>query len=117
MAQKLVDDIDGTSDDVATYLFSVGGETWEIDLTPKNLDKLKKALEQFIKAGRPQRNMSVTAPRSSRTTKSDEGELDDGTKYSKSGFNAWRKDKANGGPIPVGRHKPEEVREYLATLK
>ncbi|MEV3857001.1 Lsr2 family protein [Streptomyces sp. NPDC050095] len=50
MAQKvqvlLVDDIDGGEAD-ETVTFALDGKTYEIDLSEKNADKLRKALEPF----------------------------------------------------------------------
>lgn len=55
MAQKvqvlLVDDLDGgTADETVT--FALDGKTYEIDLTTANAEKLRGALEDFVKAGR-----------------------------------------------------------------
>ncbi|MER5932644.1 Lsr2 family protein [Streptomyces sp. NPDC002054] len=55
MAQKvqvlLVDDLDGgTADETVT--FALDGKTYEIDLTSANAEKLRGALEEFVKAGR-----------------------------------------------------------------
>jgi hypothetical protein len=55
VAQKvqvlLVDDLDGGEAD-ETVTFAVDGKTYEIDLKTKNADKLRKALEPFVAAGR-----------------------------------------------------------------
>ncbi|MET9958933.1 Lsr2 family protein [Streptomyces sp. NPDC006326] len=55
MAQKvqvlLVDDLDGGEAD-ETVTFALDGKTYEIDLTTANAEKLRGALEQFIKSGR-----------------------------------------------------------------
>ncbi|MBA8795951.1 hypothetical protein FHX74_003592 [Friedmanniella endophytica] len=57
MAQKIVtllsDDIDGTeSDDIKTVTLSFEGRSVEVDLTPKNYDKLAKAVRPYLEAGR-----------------------------------------------------------------
>ncbi|MFI0265568.1 Lsr2 family protein [Streptomyces luteogriseus] len=56
MAQKvevtLIDDLDGKSTADETASFGLDGKTYEIDLTSRNADKLRKALEPYVKAGR-----------------------------------------------------------------
>jgi hypothetical protein len=57
MAQKvlvqLVDDLDGTaSDDVETVRFGLDGVTYEIDLSASNAEQLRKALAEYVDAGR-----------------------------------------------------------------
>ncbi|NLU67964.1 Lsr2 family protein [Streptomyces sp. HNM0574] len=55
MAQKvqvlLVDDIDGGEAD-ETVTFALDGKTYEIDLNAANAEKLRGALEQYVKGGR-----------------------------------------------------------------
>ncbi|MER7414547.1 MULTISPECIES: histone-like nucleoid-structuring protein Lsr2 [Streptomyces] len=55
MAQKvqvlLVDDLDGGEAD-ETVTFALDGKTYEIDLNTTNADKLRSALEPFLKSGR-----------------------------------------------------------------
>lgn len=55
MAQKvsieLVDDLDGTVA-VETVTFGLDGASYEIDLNTKNATKLRKALADFVGAGR-----------------------------------------------------------------
>ena len=56
MAQKItfVDDLDGSpiDDAFAITRFSLNGEDYEIDLSPKNAEKLAKALEPYISVAR-----------------------------------------------------------------
>jgi nucleoid-associated protein Lsr2 len=47
----ITDDIDGT-DGAETVSFSFDGQSYEIDLGTKNLDKFKKSLQPFIDSGR-----------------------------------------------------------------
>jgi Lsr2 len=47
----ITDDIDG-SDGAETVSFSFAGQTYEIDLSKKNLDKFKSGLQPFIDSGR-----------------------------------------------------------------
>lgn len=69
MAQRLVtvDDIDGTPD-ATTVTFSVHKDSYEIDLSDANLDKLRAALEPFIKKARKQSKPKATAKRRSRAS-------------------------------------------------
>lgn len=53
MAQKvmvqLVDDLDGAqSEDISTVTFGLDGVTYEIDLTDKNANNLRKSLEEYV---------------------------------------------------------------------
>ena len=57
MAKRVIelfsDDLDeNTTEGVETVEFAVGGVTYEIDLGPENQEKLTKALEPFVAAGR-----------------------------------------------------------------
>ena len=59
---ELFDDLDETLDADTTATFSLQGESYEIDLSNQNFQKLKTALEPFIKAGR-KLNRSAPSPR------------------------------------------------------
>ncbi|RLK23817.1 Lsr2 protein [Micromonospora sp. M71_S20] len=48
----LVDDLDGSTDDVVTYQFAFNGATYEIDLSAGNFDRMAAAFGPFITAGR-----------------------------------------------------------------
>ncbi|ADL45355.1 MULTISPECIES: histone-like nucleoid-structuring protein Lsr2 [Micromonospora] len=48
----LIDDLDGSTDDVATYQFAFNGVTYEIDLSAGNFDRMAAAFGPFITAGR-----------------------------------------------------------------
>lgn len=48
----LIDDLDGSSDDVATAHFGLDGQAYEIDLTPANRAQLIELLQPYIAAGR-----------------------------------------------------------------
>jgi hypothetical protein len=61
----LIDDFDGTPlTGVSTTTFALGGVQYEIDLGPENAQKLRDALEPFIKAGRRVGGGAKAAPRS-----------------------------------------------------
>lgn len=55
MAIKIIyiDDIDGSSD-AETVTFSLGGDTYEIDLSASNREQFQHALEPFITKARKQ---------------------------------------------------------------
>lgn len=61
----LVDDMDGSSEDVFTRYFSLDGKTYEIDLSEENWDELLKIFEPFVKAGRVLKK-GATVPKVSR---------------------------------------------------
>jgi len=48
----LIDDLDGSTDNVTTRRFGLEDLSYEIDLTPANLERLRAALGPFIAAGR-----------------------------------------------------------------
>ena len=50
MARKtvLIDDLDGSEEDVRSVKFSYDGESYTIDLGPENREKLRAALDPFI---------------------------------------------------------------------
>ncbi len=48
----LQDDLDGSEKDVRTVKFGFEGAHYEIDLGPKNFDKLAEALAPFVEAAR-----------------------------------------------------------------
>jgi hypothetical protein len=65
MAQRtqvfLTDDLDGTNMPVGkgeTVTFALDGKTYEIDLTSKNSNALRKVLKPYIEAGRSVRTSS-----------------------------------------------------------
>ncbi|GAA2200851.1 Lsr2 family protein [Sinomonas flava] len=66
MAQKvqiiLEDDIDGGKAD-ETVRFSLDGSNYEIDLSSANAEKLRKALAEFISAGRKASVRGAAAPK------------------------------------------------------
>lgn len=54
---RLIDDLDGSvlETEGTTVEFAIEGRTYEIDLSPDNLNGLRKALEPYVSAGRPVR--------------------------------------------------------------
>jgi hypothetical protein len=60
----LVDDLDGSDDDVATVLLSVDKKDYEIDLSATNQARLREKLATFLDAATPVRPQG---PRRTRT--------------------------------------------------
>lgn len=52
----IVDDINGSTEDVITCAFGLGDSQYEIDLGPDNREELEQFLERFIQAARPVRS-------------------------------------------------------------
>lgn len=75
MAQRtiieLTDDLDGKKAD-ETLTFSIDGSMYEIDLSKKNAEKLRKGLEPFIGSARKARLNAKRGTRGGRTTNSRE---------------------------------------------
>jgi hypothetical protein len=70
MAKKVtvsfVDDLDGSAAADETVAFTLDGVTYEIDLSTKNAEKLRAALQPWIQAGRRvrgRRRRSTEPPR------------------------------------------------------
>lgn len=65
---RLIDDLDGSvlEAEGTTVEFGIEGQTYEIDLSPDNLDRFRKALEPFVSAGRPVRG-KASVPRGRRS--------------------------------------------------
>ena len=49
----LVDDIDGSTDDVLTCAFGLGDTSFEIDLNAAHREELESVLAKFVAAARP----------------------------------------------------------------
>lgn len=62
----LIDDIDGSAENVSTVTFALGGTTYEIDLSAHNARRLKDSFAEWIQHGRKVKN---TRP-STRTSQS-----------------------------------------------
>ncbi|AGM12225.1 Lsr2-like briding protein [Streptomyces phage Zemlya] len=59
----LVDDIDGRNE-ARTVSFAFEGQQYEIDLCEKNEERLRKALDKYIVAGRKVKRKRSTSTRS-----------------------------------------------------
>ncbi|MEV3860701.1 Lsr2 family protein [Streptomyces sp. NPDC050095] len=106
MAQKvqvlLVDDLDGGEAD-ETVTFALDGKTYEIDLKEANADKLREALEDFVKAGRRVRGAG-TATRTRGVARAATGSNQDTAE-----IRAWAKE--NGYEVNDRGRVPQTIRE------
>ncbi|MDB1086667.1 Lsr2 family protein [Streptomyces sp. ACA25] len=104
MAQKvqvlLLDDLDGGEAD-ETVTFALDGKTYEIDLKSANAEKLRSALEPYLKAGRRAGGRAARAPRGSRAAA---GGSQDTAK-----IRAWAKE--NGFQVNDRGRVPAEIRK------
>ncbi|MFI8854738.1 Lsr2 family protein [Streptomyces sp. 891-h] len=105
MAQKvqvlLVDDLDGGEAD-ETVTFALDGKAYEIDLTTANADKLRSALEPYLKNGRR------TGGRSSRGKGSRSGS-GSGSSQDTAKIRAWAKEQ--GYEVNDRGRVPASIRE------
>ena len=65
----LVDDLDGSEDDVTTVQFALDGRNFEIDLSARNDERLREKLARFVDAATPVK--SAKAAPAKRTSKAD----------------------------------------------
>ncbi len=65
----LVDDLDGSEDDVSTVMFNLDGKDYEIDLSAGNADRLRGKLAKFTDAASPVRSKGTPAQRGSRAAR------------------------------------------------
>lgn len=102
---KLLDDLDG-SKAVETVSFGVDGVGYEIDLNVKNAKALRKAMAEFVTAGRHIKvSVAAAAPRSSSRAK--------GTGPDAAVIRQWANE--NGVPVSVrGRVSADVKAQYLA---
>ncbi|MEV8536599.1 Lsr2 family protein [Streptomyces sp. NPDC051211] len=111
MAQKvqvlLVDDLDGgTADETVT--FALDGKSYEIDLTSANAEKLRGALEEFVKAGRRTGGRAAAGRAKGRAAAS-AGQPDTAE------IRAWA--KSNGYNVNDRGRVPAEIREAYENAK
>jgi hypothetical protein len=104
---KLLDDIDGTKA-VETVSFGVDGVGYEIDLNAKNAKALRKALADFVSAGRHVKaSVSSSGGRGAPRSKSSGPDA--------ASIRAW----ANEAGVPVsvrGRVSADVKAQYLAAI-
>lgn len=106
VAQKvqvlLVDDIDGGDAD-ETVAFALDGKSYEIDLNAENANKLREALEDFVKAGRRTGRASAGRGKSARSGSASAS----GAETPK--IRAWAKE--NGYEVNERGRVPTNIRE------
>lgn len=107
MAQitKLIDDLDGSEDDVQTVRFALGGKAYELDLSAANRQRLDEALAPFVAVARTPG--SAYAKVAGATTRRAAAKPD----YDTDAFREWA--KANG-TLHRGRPSAAEVQAFLA---
>lgn len=109
----LFDDLDGEADADATITFALEHTTYEIDLSQKNIDRLRTALNPFIEAARKVPRIAPTVAAAPRKKNAPNAELD-AIRYwaSKNGYAVSDKGRipvhivqayhaANGRDVPV----------------
>jgi hypothetical protein len=70
----VTDDIDG-SDGAETVSFSFDGQSFEIDLGPKNMDKFRQSLQPFIDSSRRVTRQGTTRSARPRSSRKDSGAI------------------------------------------
>jgi hypothetical protein len=98
-----VDDIDGkevTDNDSPTVTFGLDGTTYEIDLGDKNQEKLRKALEPYINAGRKVSGQRTNGRKATKATQSGPSAAD---------IRGWAQEQ--GLDVPSRGRIPQEVRD------
>jgi len=113
---ELVDDLDGSVAD-GTVRFTWEGKSLVIDLNKKNAEKLRKAIEPFVAAARPDGTVQAPAPRRrAASSSSSRKRPDSGAGAATSIIRAWARE--NGIEVPDrGRLKPDVVQAWEAAGK
>ena len=113
---ELVDDLDGSIADETVH-FTWEGQSLVVDLNKKNADKLRKAIEPFVAAARP--DGAAQAPASRRrpsSSSSSRKRPDAAAGAATSVIRAWARE--NGIEVPDrGRLKPDVVQAWEAAGK
>ena len=89
----LVDDLDGSQDDVENVLLALDGTNYEIDLSASNAGKLRDKLERFVAAASPVK----TAAKSVQTRRGPRGKAATSPK---------------AAPVPSNRDQVQAIREW-----
>ncbi len=113
---ELVDDLDGSVADETVH-FTWEGKSLVIDLNKKNADKLRKAIEPFVAAARPDGTVQAPAPRRRLSGSSSAGKRQVAIAgAATSVIRAWARE--NSIEVPDrGRLKPEVVQAWEAAGK
>lgn len=86
----LVDDLDGSEDDVENVLLALDGMNYEIDLSASNAGRLREKLDRFVAAASP-----VKAAKSAPAGRGPKG-----------------KKAAKNAPVPSNRDQVQAIREW-----
>jgi hypothetical protein len=65
---RLIDDLDASTDGIASYRFGLEGADYTIDLSPANVDTLRGVLAPFIAAGRRVTTPPAARPKPAKTS-------------------------------------------------
>lgn len=72
----VVDDVDGSTDDVSTILFAAEGTNYEIDLSPANEARLREKLAKFVEAATEVKPVTARRPVPRKSAKAAEAKED-----------------------------------------
>ncbi len=112
---ELVDDLDGSSADETVH-FAWGGKALVIDLSKKNVDKLRKAIEPFVAAARSDGAVQAPAARRRLSSGSSSGKRQHDSGAATSVIRAWARE--NSIEVPDrGRLKPDVLQAWEAAGK
>jgi hypothetical protein len=112
---ELVDDLDGSVADETVH-FTWEGKPLVIDLNKKNVDKLRKAIEPFAAAARPDGTGQARAARRPLSSGSSSAKRQQDSGAATSVIRAWARE--NGIEVPDrGRLKPDVLRAWEAAGK
>lgn len=109
---ELVDDLDGSVADESVR-FAWEGKPLVIDLSKKNADKLRKAIEPFVAAARSDGAVQAAAARRRLSGGSSSGKRQHDSGAATSVIRAWARE--NGVEVPDrGRLKPDVLQAWEA---
>ena len=112
---ELVDDLDGSVADETVH-FTWEGKPLVIDLNKKNADKLRKAIEPFAAAARPDGTVQAPAARRRLSSGSSSGKRQQDSGAATSVIRAWARE--NSIEVPDrGRLKPDVLQAWEAAGK
>lgn len=101
----LVDDLDGTQDDVQTVQFSIDRHEYQIDLSADNAARLRDKLSRFVDAAHHVRQPKRVAPKPVPTTQIRTGPV---SKEQTRAIRHWARE--NGHPVSERGRIPTNVR-------
>lgn len=97
----LVDDLDGSEDDIETVRFSLDRTDFEIDLNPENAGRLREKLERFVEAAHEIKQSKRAVKKQVRTGA--------GSKEQTAAIRHWAKE--NGYQVSERGRIPSSVRD------